>query len=145
MEMNKKILLGQDHMSTTPRLTRHESGDGANTGIVPLLEADYSKGFAEMTAAKEFAQNTYEQETIASSTRPRRLAMSGSTLPFDREKVVEGIIGFAKIRFRLRRPPSSRMLTEKPTRQQDWKMQLVFERDVMWSPRIVYCCYVVCG
>merc|ERR1719301_389498 len=44
----------------------HDSGDGASTGIIGLLEvaeSDFSKGLTEMNAAEETAQNTYEQET----------------------------------------------------------------------------------
>jgi len=44
----------------------HDSGDGASTGIIGLLEvaeSDFSKGLTEMNAAEETAQNTYDQET----------------------------------------------------------------------------------
>merc|ERR1719352_463124 len=44
----------------------HDSGDGASTGIIGLLEvaeSDFSKGLTEMNAAEETAQNTYEQES----------------------------------------------------------------------------------
>merc|ERR1740138_207828 len=44
----------------------HDSGEGASTGIIGLLEvaeSDFSKGLTEMNAAEETAQNTYEQET----------------------------------------------------------------------------------
>jgi len=44
----------------------HDSGEGASTGIIGLLEvaeSDFSKGLTEMNAAEETAQNTYDQET----------------------------------------------------------------------------------
>jgi len=44
----------------------HNSGDGASTGIIGLLEvaeSDFSKGLTEMNAAEETAANTYDQES----------------------------------------------------------------------------------
>lgn len=44
----------------------HDSGDGASTGIIGLLEvceSDFSKALAEMTAEEQTAQNAYEAET----------------------------------------------------------------------------------
>merc|ERR1719323_186658 len=44
----------------------HAAAEGAGTGIIGLLEvveSDFSKGLAEMTAAEDTAQSTYDTET----------------------------------------------------------------------------------